>query len=72
MGTLEPHESFVERIIRRAIEQGGFDGLPGAGKPTPGAGTPDGEGWWIRRWVQRNRAEDDGRSDPPPTTPPSP
>lgn len=55
MAELEPHESFVERAIREAIERGEFDELPGIGKPIPGAGTPDTEGWWIRRWVQRNR-----------------
>lgn len=55
MAELEPHESSVERAIREAIERGEFDELPGSGRPIPGAGTPDTEGWWIRRWVQRNR-----------------
>jgi hypothetical protein len=54
MDELRPNESFVERIIRQAIEHGEFDHLPGTGKPIPGAGTSDTEGWWIRRWVERN------------------
>lgn len=57
---LEPHESFVERIIRQAIERGEFENLPGTGRPIPGAGRPDPEDWWIRNWVRRNR--DDTRS----------
>lgn len=55
---LRPHEHFVERLIRQATERGEFDELPGAGEPIPGAGTVDTEGWWIRRWVERNRLRD--------------
>ncbi|MDX1447446.1 MAG: DnaJ family domain-containing protein [Acidimicrobiia bacterium] len=54
---LEPQEHFVDRIIREAMERGDFDHLPGQGKPIPGEGEVDGEGWWIRRWVQRNRID---------------
>jgi len=66
MDELRPNESFVERIIRQAIERGEFDDVPGTGEPIPGAGTPDSEGWWIRRWVQRNReqSKDAGRIEP--------
>ncbi|MEX2279919.1 MAG: DUF1992 domain-containing protein [Acidimicrobiia bacterium] len=63
MAALDPHESFVERLIREAIERGQFDGLPGKGKPIPGAGTFDSEGWWIRRWVERNRRADERPTD---------
>jgi hypothetical protein len=69
MATLEPHESFVERLIRQAVERGDFDDLPGAGKPIPGVGTFDGEGWWIRRWVERNRARDADDTTIPPSAP---
>jgi hypothetical protein len=51
-------EAFVDRIIREAIERGEFEDLPGKGKPIPGAGTVDGEGWWIRSWVDRHRRSD--------------
>jgi hypothetical protein len=50
-------ESLVERLIRDAEEAGEFVDLPGAGKPIPGAGRPDSEGWWIAEWVRRNRDE---------------
>jgi len=48
------YESLPERLIREAIEAGEFDDLPGAGKPLPGAGTPDDDLWWIRDWLRRN------------------
>ena len=55
MGRFERQEQFVDRVIREAIERGEFDDLPGKGRPLPGQGEVDGEGWWIRRWVERNR-----------------
>ena len=48
-------EAFVDRVIREAMERGEFDHLPGRGKPVPGMGTVDTEGWWIREWVERHR-----------------
>jgi hypothetical protein len=66
MGAFEPQEALVDRLIREAIERGEFDHLAGKGKPIPGAGTPDGEGWWIRRWVERNR--EDSADDKPHTS----
>lgn len=47
-------ESNVDRIVREAMERGEFDGLPGEGKPIPGAGQKDDEFWWVRRWLRRN------------------
>lgn len=48
-------ESLPERLIREAIEAGGFDDLPGEGEPIPGAGTVDDELWWVRAWLKRNQ-----------------
>lgn len=64
MSGLDRFETMVDRIIREATERGEFDDLPGRGKPIPGAGTVDGEGWWIRRWVERNRTMPDPADDP--------
>ena len=52
----EGFTAYVERLIRDAMEEGEFDDLPGEGEPIPGAGTPDDEYWWVRRWLKRNRA----------------
>ena len=41
------YESRVDEQIRKAIETGGFDNLPGAGKPLKLPGHGD-ENWWIR------------------------
>lgn len=54
------NESTADRIIREAMEAGEFDDLPGTGKPIPGAGSFDDEGWWVRSWVERNRDPDQG------------
>jgi hypothetical protein len=51
-------EGYADRLIGEAMESGDFDDLPGAGKPLPGAGTPDDEGWWIRGWIERNSNQD--------------
>lgn len=48
------HETWVELQIRRAIERGEFDDLPGAGKPLPDYGKPYDELWWVK---QKLRAE---------------
>lgn len=50
-------ESLAERRIRAAMEDGGFDDLPGAGGPLPHAGRPYEPGWWARAHVERLRDE---------------
>lgn len=46
---MAPHGDAVEDQIRRAIEQGEFDNLPGAGKRLD-LGEDD-EAWWIKRRI---------------------
>jgi hypothetical protein len=46
-------ESVIEAQIRLAQERGDFDGLPGQGKPIPGAGEPDDELWWVKGLIMR-------------------
>jgi len=53
------YESLPERLIREAIEAGEFDYLPGIGKPLPGAGVADDELWWVRKWLERNRVDEE-------------
>lgn len=50
-------ESAVEAQIRLAQERGEFEGLPGQGKPIPGAGEPDDELWWVKGLVKREGLE---------------
>lgn len=53
----EAHESFVERLIREAQEQGEFDRLP-RGRPLPLTGSPPPEAWWIKEKLRRERLSD--------------
>jgi DnaJ-like protein len=47
------YETAFEAQIRRALERGEFDNLPGRGKPLPGAGEPYDEDWWLKQWIKR-------------------
>lgn len=42
-------ESFAERRLREAIEEGKFANLPGFGKPIPGIDEPWDENSWVRQ-----------------------
>lgn len=52
----ETYESFVERQIREAQEEGAFDRLAGAGKPLPPL-HPEEEAWWIKRKLRAERLD---------------
>jgi len=52
-------EANIDRIVRESVEAGDFDGLPGQGRPIPGAGTKDDAHWWVREWLKRNLTETD-------------
>ena len=45
-------ESWVDKQIRQAQDEGAFEGLEGAGKPIP-AGDPRDELWWVRGYLKR-------------------
>jgi hypothetical protein len=51
----ETHESYVERIIREAQEEGEFDHLSCAGKPLPLTGGELPEAWWIKEKMKREK-----------------
>jgi hypothetical protein len=48
-------ESWVERKIREAQEEGEFDNLPGMGKPIPDLGKPLDELWWVKDKLKREQ-----------------
>ncbi len=50
---LERHETYVERLIREAQEEGAFDRLSCAGKPLPLTGGELPEAWWIKEKLKR-------------------
>lgn len=45
-------ESWVDKQILQAQENGAFEGLEGAGKPIP-VGDPGDELWWVRGYLKR-------------------
>jgi hypothetical protein len=51
----ETWESFAERKIREAQQEGAFDALPGFGKPIPDLAGPDDPNWWIKKKLREER-----------------
>ena len=51
----ESWESFTDRKIREAQEEGAFDALPGFGKPIPDLDGPDDPNWWIKKKLREER-----------------
>jgi DnaJ-like protein len=48
-------ESWIERHIREARDEGAFDDLPGAGKPLPDLTDHYDPSWWTKKLIQRER-----------------
>jgi len=53
---MEQKALWADLQVRRAIERGDFDDLPGAGKPLrlPEVHDPD---WWVKRLIEREKIE---------------
>lgn len=45
--------SWVDQQVRRAMERGEFDNLPGHGKPIKDLGSQHDPDWWIKKLVER-------------------
>jgi hypothetical protein len=52
---LEHQALWVDMQVRRAIERGDFDNLPGAGKPIRGLGTTHDPDWWAKSLIEREK-----------------
>lgn len=48
-------ESWVEAQIRRGMEGGAFDNLPGAGKPIPDLDQVHDPDWWVKQLMKREQ-----------------
>ncbi len=46
-------QTWVDLQVRRAMERGDFDDLPGAGKPISDLGEHHDPDWWIKKLVER-------------------
>ena len=49
----ESWESWIDRQIREAQEEGAFDNLAGAGQPLPDLGSEHDPLWWVKKLVAR-------------------
>jgi hypothetical protein len=48
-------QGFVESTIRKAMGEGEFSNLIGAGKPIPGLDEPYQEDWWLKSLLKREQ-----------------
>ena len=52
---LEAQPLWVDLIIRRSMERGAFDNLPGTGKPIRGLGGTHDPDWWVKGLIEREQ-----------------
>lgn len=52
---MEQQALWVDLQVRRAMERGDFDDLPGAGKPIRGLGDTHDPDWWVKNLIERER-----------------
>jgi hypothetical protein len=52
---IEQQHTWVDLQVRRAMERGDFDNLPGAGKPIEGLGDQHDPDWWVKKLVEREQ-----------------
>jgi len=50
---MEHQTQWVELQLRRAMERGDFDNLPGYGKPIEGLGSEHDPDWWLKNLIER-------------------
>ncbi|HSE08454.1 MAG TPA: DUF1992 domain-containing protein, partial [Nocardioidaceae bacterium] len=52
---MEQQTLWVDLQVRKAMERGEFDNLPGAGKPIKGLGTTHDPDWWVKGLIEREK-----------------
>jgi hypothetical protein len=52
---MEQQALWVDMQVRRAMERGDFDELPGAGKPIRGLGSTHDPDWWVKSLIEREQ-----------------
>ncbi|HEU4512533.1 MAG TPA: DUF1992 domain-containing protein [Nocardioidaceae bacterium] len=52
---MEQQALWVDMQVRRAMERGDFDNLPGAGKPIKGLGPTHDPDWWVKSLIEREK-----------------
>jgi len=52
---IQQQQTWVDLQIRRAMDRGEFEDLPGAGKPIEGLGQQHDPDWWLKKLVEREK-----------------
>jgi hypothetical protein len=52
---IEQQTLWVDMQVRKAMERGEFDNLPGAGKPIKGLGSTHDPDWWVKSLIEREK-----------------
>jgi hypothetical protein len=52
---MEQQTLWVDLQVRKAMERGEFDNLPGAGKPIKGLGSTHDPDWWVKSLIEREK-----------------
>jgi Domain of unknown function (DUF1992) len=52
---IQQQQTWVDLQVRKAMERGEFDNLPGKGKPIEGLGRDHDPDWWLKKLVERER-----------------
>ena len=52
---IQQQQTWVDLQLRKAMERGDFDDLPGAGKPLAGLGETHDPDWWLKQLIERER-----------------
>ena len=52
---IQQQQTWVDLQIRRAMDRGDFEDLPGAGKPIEGLGEQHDPDWWLKKLVEREK-----------------
>ena len=52
---MEQQALWVDLQVRKAMERGEFENLPGAGKPIKGLGSTHDPDWWVKNLIEREK-----------------
>ncbi|WP_244246831.1 DUF1992 domain-containing protein [Nocardioides euryhalodurans] len=52
---MREQHTWVDLQVRRAMERGDFDDLPGAGKPLGDLGADHDPDWWLKQLIEREK-----------------
>ncbi len=52
---IQQQQTWVDLQLRRAMDRGDFDDLPGAGRPIRDLGESHDPDWWLKRLVEREK-----------------